>query len=915
MNNNNKIKNIERIRLASKEPNETSWKKWGPYLSERQWGTVREDYSSDGDAWDYFTHDHSRSRAYKWGEDGIAGICDNKQSLCFSVALWNGKDPILKERLFGLTNKEGNHGEDVKECYFYLDSTPTHSYMKYLYKYPQEAYPYNDIVHTNRERSRNMPEYELMDTGIFDKNKYFDVFIEYAKNTPNDILIKITIVNRGSKAAKINVLPTLWFRNNWYTKATAVKPLIKQLDTNVKFTTARATSTRIGEMFLFSEGNAPLLFTENETNTERIFGSINSSPYVKDGINNFIVNKKRQAINPQQEGTKMSVDYSVIIPAGQTKEIKLRLTDFMEREPVSERFLNPFADFDAIFNLRKSEADEFYKSIIPKDLSEDATNVMRQALANLMWSKQFYYFDIDRWLNENGTNPLLNRQGKSRRNEHWHHMYNKDVISMPDKWEYPWYAAWDLAFHVVGLTMVDVEFGKNQLKLMLQEGYMHPNGQIPAYEWSFGDVNPPVHAWGTVFTYQLDKAQNNGVGDITWLKGCFHKLLLNFTWWVNRKDELGNNIFEGGFLGLDNISVFDRSSKLPTGGYLEQADGTAWMALYCQNMLEIASELALNDPHYEEMLTKFIQHFAWIAYALTDNSENHGMWDEKDGFFYDVIRKPDDTSEKIKVRSIVGLIPFCATTTYSENIHKKYPNSELTINKFFNARPELLNSIHNPLETNEKGLRMSAVLNEKKLRQVLDKLLDENEFLSEFGIRSLSKVHKDDPFVMNVKGREYRVDYLPGESDSDMFGGNSNWRGPIWMPMNILITRALMHYYLFYGSSFKVECPTGSGVMMDLREVAEEINNRIMKLFLKDENGVRPSMANYKEQFIKDPNWNEYLYFYEYFHGDTGLGLGAGHQGWTCSVARLVHIFETIRPIGEEQATSRDVYFQAINNE
>ena len=874
------------------------WKKWGPYLSERQWGTVREDYSEGGDAWNYFSHDQARSRAYRWGEDGLAGICDDKQRLCFALALWNGKDPILKERLFGLTNSESNHGEDVKEYYFYLDSTPTHSYLKYLYKYPQGAFPYSDLVETSRRRSRGEMEYELLDTGAFDENRYFDVFVEYAKESPEDILIQITVHNRGPETAELHLLPTLWFRNQWSWQSAADRPRLERVAVAAGQSVIKAVDTKLGERYLYCTGDVPLLFTENETNTQRTFGVANRTPYVKDSINNFVVSGDTSAVNPTQTGTKASPHYRITVEAGGSETVRLRLTD---SGPTALTAGNGNANsplgsrFDELFAQRRLEADEFYQSITPRTLTQDEASVMRQALAGMLWSKQFYHYDVDKWLEERGSDPFKANRKQAPRNDLWHHMYNGDVISMPDKWEYPWYAAWDLAFHVLPLTLVDPDFGKQQLKLMLRERYMHPNGQIPAYEWNFGDVNPPVHAWATMFAYRLEKSQQ-GEGDKEWLKSCFHKLLLNFTWWVNRKDRSGRNVFEGGFLGLDNIGVFDRSAPLPTGGYLEQADGTAWMALFCQNMLEIAGELAMTDPEFEDMTLKFVEHFLWIASAMGHVGGDTGMWDEEDGFYYDVLRLPNGQSQRLKVRSMVGLLPLCAATYYEGGLLAKSPELAERMTWFLQSRPELRAAIHDPLKPGASGRRLASILDETRLRRVLAKMLDENEFLSEFGLRSLSRYHADHPYVVQAGGQEYRVSYLPAESDTGMFGGNSNWRGPIWMPVNALVIRALLQYFAYYGDSFTVECPTGSGRQMNLYQVAEEIGRRLGNMFLKDSAGHRPVFGG-AQKFQDDPHWRDCLLFYEYFHGDNGAGLGASHQtGWTGVIARIMHLFATLTP-------------------
>ena len=874
----------EHERLEEARTKQGGWKKWGPYLSERQWGTVREDYSEGGDAWNYFSHDQARSRAYRWGEDGIAGISDDQQRLCFALALWNGKDPILKERLFGLTNSESNHGEDVKEYYFYLDSTPTHSYMKYLYKYPQAAFPYANLVDTSRGRSRREFEYELLDTGVFNDNRYFDVFVEYAKEAPDDILIQITIHNRGPEGTELHLLPTLWFRNTWSWESDKERPSLQRVP---GLSAVKASDAKLGDRFLYCDGAPELLFTENETNTQRIFGVANHSPYVKDSINDYLVQGKHDAVNPQQIGTKAAAHYRISVPAGGSQTIRLRLS------PLScQNGTNPFADFEDVLELRHKEADEFYDTVIPRSLNADQANVMRQALAGMLWSKQFYHYDVDKWLEERGSDPFKPAHKQAPRNDHWHHMYNGDVISMPDKWEYPWYAAWDLAFHVVALTLVDPEFGKQQLKLMVRERYMHPNGQIPAYEWNFGDVNPPVHAWSAIFTYLTESAQNREE-DKEWLKGIFQKLLLNFTWWVNRKDRSGRNVFEGGFLGLDNIGVFDRSAPLPTGGYLEQADGTAWMCLFCENMLQIAGTLAMTDPDYMDMALKFVQHFLWIASSMSSVGNGTGMWDEEDGFFYDVLRLPNGESQRLKVRSMVGLLPLCAATTFPGSMLTKYPEVKERLMNFINARPEVIASIHDPTKLGVANRLLASILDETKLRRVLAKMLDEKEFLSEFGLRSLSRFHAEHPFVFHAGGQEYRVDYLPGESDTGMFGGNSNWRGPIWMPVNALVIRALLNYYTYFGDAFQVECPTGSGRMMTLYQVAEELTRRLSNIFLKDKNGRRPVYGG-TQKFQTDPHWRDCILFYEYFHGDNGAGLGASHQtGWTGVIARLMHLFAT----------------------
>jgi hypothetical protein len=876
---------LETLKLQLVGSGKKAWKKWGPYLSERQWGTVREDYSQDGNAWNYFSHDQARSRAYHWGEDGLAGISDDKQLLCFSMALWNGKDPILKERLFGLTNSEANHGEDVKEYYFYLDSTPTHSYMKYLYKYPQTAFPYEDLLQTNRKRNRGDMEYELLDTGVFNEDRYFDVFVEYAKQSPEDLLIQISVSNRGPEPATLHVLPTLWFRNTWTWWPDTSKPSLKRVSGQKGAQAVLASHPDLGERYLYCEGEVPLLFVENETNNARLFGTANASRYVKDGINNYVVQGDRDAVNPEKTGTKSAAHYELNVGAGKTATIRLRLSDL-----APAAMGDPFKSFAEIMQTRQHEADEFYKSITPARVNEDEASVMRQALAGMLWSKQYFFFDVEKWLQEHGVNPLQ-PGARQMRNSDWFHMVNEDVISMPDKWEYPWYAAWDLAFHTIALSTVDPDFAKEQLDLMLTEFFLHPTGQIPAYEWNFGDVNPPVHAWATIFLYRTEQALK-GQGDLEFLKRSFAKLMLNFSWWVNRKDRFGKNLFEGGFLGLDNIGVFDRSAVLPTGGHLEQADGTAWVSMFCQNMLEIAFELASDDRFYEDMAIKFGDHFLWIARAMNQAGPD-GMWDEEDGFYYDVLRLPDGGARRLKVRSMVGLLPLCATTVIEPWQRERVPRAVKNLAERARRMPELLESVHPTGPGNlgyaERGI--AALVNPGRLRRILSRMLDEEEFLSPYGIRALSRYHDQHPYVVHVEGQEYRVNYLPAESDTGMFGGNSNWRGPIWMPVNALLIRALLSFYLYYGDSFKIECPTGSGKLMNLFEVAREISNRLTRIFLRDKSGRRPVYGG-TEKFQTDPQWKDYILFNEYFHGDNGAGLGASHQtGWTGLVAKMIELF------------------------
>jgi hypothetical protein len=877
----------ELTRLESSGGWDAPWRKWGPYLSERQWGTVREDYSPTGDAWDYFTHDQARSRAYHWGEDGLAGFSDLKQRLCFALALWNGKDPILKERLFGLSNAEGNHGEDVKEYYFYLDSTPSHSYMKWLYKYPQAAFPYDDLVTTNARRTRDEFEYELIDTGVFDEDRYFDVVVEYAKSSPEECFVRITVTNRGPEDATLHLLPTLWFRNTWNWWPDAEKPGLKAAKGSKTTSVVAASHAELGERWLYCEGAPPLLFTENDTNGERLFNAPSASPYVKDAFHAFVVHGNAGAVNPAQTGTKAAAHYRLDVGAGQSAMVRLCLTD--TRHPAT-----PFAAFEETFAVRQREADEFYRSCTPESAGDDTANVMRQAVGGLFWTKQYYFFDVNMWLREHGVDPFHSPTDVPVRNRHWFHMLNDDVISMPDKWEYPWYAAWDLAFHTVGFAAIDPDFAKHQLNLMLKARYMHSNGQLPAYEWNFGDVNPPVHAWATLFQYRVEQAKR-GQGDLEFLKRAFGKLLVNFTWWVNRKDRLGKSVFEGGFLGLDNIGVFDRSAELPTGGHLEQADGTAWMAMFCLNMLEIAVEIAAHDPSHDDLSYKFAEHFLWIGAALNKVGDD-GMWDEEDGFYYDVLRLPDGSARRLKVRSLVGLLPICATTVVEPWQREHVPGVGRALETRFRHIPELLDGIHpsGRAHMNDAGRTIAAVVDPDRLRRILSRMLDEGEFLGPYGIRSLSKWHEQHPYVFHAAGREYRVSYQPAESDSAMFGGNSNWRGPVWFPMNVLLIRALTQFHAYHGDDFRVECPTGSGRMMNLLEVAKEISDRLQRTFLRDGSGRRPVFGG-TETFQNDPHWRDYIPFHEYFHGDNGAGLGASHQtGWTGLVAALAQILGTV---------------------
>ncbi|WP_443029262.1 MGH1-like glycoside hydrolase domain-containing protein [Spirulina sp. CS-785/01] len=880
--------NAEERRLT--ETPQTPWKLWGPYLSERQWGTVREDYSPDGSAWDYFTHDQARSRAYRWGEDGIGGISDDQQLLCFALAFWNGQDPILKERMFGLTGTEGNHGEDVKDYYFYLDSTPTHSYMKFLYKYPQQEFPYSWLVEENQQRGTEGMEFELLDTGVFEENKYFDIFLEYAKENAQDILIKITVANRGSETASLHILPTLWFRNTWSWEEEAEKPRLQQIKADDKFSMVEAKHSQLGKYCLYCQGEAPLLFTENETNYQRIFEVNNTTAYVKDGINDYIVAGNKNAVNPDKLGTKVAPHYQLEIAPGASQVIKLRLTNRASLgDPLG-------GEFDRIFDNRKREADEFYYKLMPQELDDDCRNIQRQALAGLLWNKQYYYFDVTRWLEGDPTMPAPPPERQEVRNKGWIHLESQDIISMPDKWEYPWFAAWDLAFHCLPLALVDPDFAKNQLDIMTREWYMHPNGQLPAYEWNFGDVNPPVHAWASWRVYKIEQKMR-GTGDRAFLERVFQKLLLNFTWWVNRKDTEGKNIFEGGFLGLDNIGVFDRSSQLPTGGTLEQADSTSWMAMYCLNMLTIALELAKENPVYEDMATKFFEHFLYIADAMNHvGGEGTKLWDEEDGFFYDVLNCPNGEQMPLKVRSMVGLIPLFAVTTIEPAILDQLPEFKKRLEWFINNRPQLKRNVACMETQGEKARRMLALcyatrdryVPEDRFRRVLGKLLDETEFLSDYGIRALSRYHKDHPYLFSIDDQEYRVSYEPAESSGSLFGGNSNWRGPVWLPVNYLLIESLQQYHHYLGDEFKVECPTGSGHWMTLWEVARELSNRLIRLYTNDETGHRAVYGGIAK-FQADPHWHNYLLFHEYFHGDNGAGIGANHQtGWTGLLAKLI---------------------------
>jgi hypothetical protein len=872
----------ELLRLEEARQKTRHWKRWGPYVSERAWGTVREDYSPGGTAWDSFPHDHARSRAYRWNEDGLAGICDRHQRICFAVALWNGRDPILKERLFGLNGNEGNHGEDVKEYYFYLDSTPTHSYMRYLYKYPQARFPYAELVEENRRRGRQNPEYELIDTGVFADSRYFDVVVSYAKADVDDILIKIEVTNRGPERAAIDVLPTVWFRNTWSWHPNPARPSLRAAGADA----IALREPKYGARYLhYQPAQSELLFTENETNTRRVFNFDDGARYTKDAFHRYVIEGETDAVNPEQAGTKAAIRYSVDLPAGQTATFRLRLN---EREP---GFAELGDDFDRIFARRRDEADEFYREVIPSSLTPDEQKVARQAFAGLLWSKQYYHYVVKTWRDGDPLQPAPPAERRSGRNREWTHLYNSDVISMPDKWEYPWYAAWDLAFHCIPLALVDPDFAKEQLVLLLREWYMHPNGQLPAYEWAFGDVNPPVHAWAAWRVYKIEK-KRRGKGDLRFLARVFHKLLLNFTWWVNRKDAEGMNVFQGGFLGLDNIGVFDRSAPLPTGGHLEQSDGTSWMAMYALNMLAIAMELATHDPAYEDVASKFWEHFLNIAHAINGGRLHGGhgndLWDDEDGFFYDVLHLPDDTRMPLRIRSLVGLIPLLAVETLEPEMLARHEGFSRRLEWFIEHRPDLTGDIACMRTPGHSERRLLAILDGDRLRRVLRVMLDEKEFLSPYGIRAISRVHRDQPYVLNVDGREYRVDYEPAESSTGLFGGNSNWRGPIWFPINVLLVESLQKFHHYFGNDYKIECPTGSGQMLTLWDVAAEISRRLQSIFVRDAQGRR-AVFGANELFQSDPNWSELLPFHEYFNGDTGAGVGASHQtGWTALVAKLL---------------------------
>jgi mannosylglycerate hydrolase MGH1-like protein len=874
----------ERLRTAG-----DSWRKWGPYLSERAWGTVREDYSPSGTAWDYFPHEHARSRVYRWNEDGLAGLCDDTQHLCFALALWNERDPILKERLFGLTGPEGNHGEDVKEYYFYLDSTPTHSYMRMLYKYPQTEFPYARLVDENRRRSKEDLEFELIDTGVFDSDRYFEVFVEYAKASPDDILVRISAVNRGPDPAALHLLPTLWFRNTWSWGRDDRRPALtvnrRGAAPSVQTRTIRAEHHTLGAYELVCEAADEILLTNNETNSARLFGVPNASPHVKDAFNEFVVQGNREALSQEAAGTKAAAHYRRTVGAGETVTIRLRLSTCAGTK---QRSRDAFADFDALFAQRQSEAEAFYDALQPVGLDDDARVIQRQAFAGMLWSKQFYHYDVEQWLDGDPAQPPPPPERRNGRNHAWTHLNNQEVLSMPDKWEYPWFAAWDLAFHCIPLALLDPEFAKQQLILFGREWYQHPNGQKPAYEWAFGDVNPPVLAWAAWRVYKIDQ-HRSGRSDLSFLERVFQKQMLYFTWWVNRKDTAGNNVFQGGFLGLDNIGVFDRSAPLPTGGYIEQSDGTSWMGMFCLNMMTMSLELARYNPVYEDIATKFFEHFLYIAGAMNNiGGMGISLWDNDDEFFYDVLSLPGGSRRPLKVRSMVGLIPLFAVETIEPAMLDALPGFKQRLEWFLDHRPHLAGLVSRWHEAGLGERRLVALVRGHRMKCLLRRALDTAEFLSDYGIRALSKHHEQEPYVLRADGNEYVVRYEPAESRSGLFGGNSNWRGPVWFPLNYLIIESLQKFHHYYGDDFKVECPTGSGQYRTLNGVADELSQRLIRLFLRDAHGRRPVFGG-QEKFQLDPHWRNYVPFYEYFHGDIGAGIGASHQtGWTGTVAKLI---------------------------
>ena len=870
----------EHRRLEEARDGTKKWRRFGTYLPERQWGTVREDYSPDGEAWDYLPFDHAHLRAYRWGDDGLLGLCDNRGLVCFSVALWNGADPILKERLFGLSGKEGNHGEDVKELYWYEDATPTCSYARALYKYPQRAYPYDALRERARAAGKADPEPELLDTGVFDDDRYFDVQVEYAKDGPDDVLARITATNRGPVAASLVVLPQLWFRNTWSWTTGSSRPEMFALEPFGDVHVVETVQEHLGHFWLYVEGAQELLFTENESNATRLWRSPNRAPYVKDAFHEAIVRRRRDAVNPEGRGTKVGARYSLFLLPGESLSLRLRYTNQAQ--------MRPFAEFDPIFERRRREADEFFDASAPASLSPDERHVFRAALGGLHWGKQYYAYEVERWLRGDPSLPPPPDSRRSGRNSGWRHLYNSEVLSMPDKWEYPWYAAWDLAFHCIPLALVDPDFAKQQLSLLVREWYMHPNGQIPAYEWQLGDVNPPVHAWAANRVYQIER-RVFGRADRAFLESVFLKLMLNFTWWVNRKDATGRNVFEGGFLGLDNIGLFDRSKPLPGGGVLEQADATAWMGMYCLNMLDIALELARENPSYQDVANKFFEHFLLIAHAMNDVPGGHvSLWDEQDGFYYDVMRRPDGQSYPIRVRSMVGLTPLFAVSTLEPDTVERFPAFWKRARWFLQNRPELAEHCSLMEVPGRRERRLLALMGPEKLPRLLARLLDEGEFLSPHGVRSLSKAHEREPYELRIDGHTFRVDYEPAESQTGMFGGNSNWRGPVWLPVNYLVIEGLQRFAHYHGDSLRIECPTGSGRTMPIWDVAAELSRRLIGLFTLGPDGRRPAHGP-RDLLQRDPHFRDRITFYEYFHGDTGEGLGARTQtGWTALVAKLL---------------------------